>query len=394
MSNNVILNSYVYHFLLHCRRISEVQRLLDPETFDGWQQWIEGLEFKNGLDNSVSVYWTHPQPGNIALGTDGLIWFSHGTKESRVNQNQVILEKHVRQAAMESGLSIHAENTIESIMEGRFHSHYQEEELLFDTWAKSVDPKKIDIFLMNESVTAPEMRFITSALGDLTKKTLLDIGCGLGEASVYFAVKGAEVTAVDVSRDMLTEVSLLAESYKTRVRTHRASIDHLHFPKGEKFDVIYAGNVFHHVNISTALDEIISLMTDESILVCWEPVAYNPIINIYRKIATHVRSDDEHPLTLSDIDQFRQYFSSVEVEWFWLTTLVIFILMFFWQRRNPNNERFWKAVVVEGEKWAWLYKPLAAIDHWLISVFPFLGPLCWNVVIIAKQPKEKNNNIR
>jgi len=40
------------------------------------------------------------------------------------------------------------------------------------------------------------MRHVRRALGDLRGKSLLDVGCGLGEASVYFALEGASVTAI------------------------------------------------------------------------------------------------------------------------------------------------------------------------------------------------------
>ena len=69
-----------------------------------------------------------------------------------------------------------------------------------------------------------------------------------------------------------------------------------------------------------------------------------------------------------------------------LTALLIFILMVAVQFRSPNKERFWKKVIDEAGRWAWLYRPLAAIDRGLIAILPFLGPLCWNVVIVAKCP--------
>jgi SAM-dependent methyltransferase len=296
------------------------------------------------------------------------------------------MERHVRYVSQLGGLTINVENTVDALMEGRFRRHFSEEERLFGAWAKSVDPGQIDVIQMNESITAPEMRFISAYLGALNGKKLIDIGCGLGEASVYFALKGARVTAVDLSQDMLSEVVTLARRYHTEVETLRASVEHLHLSQEDSFDIVYAGNIFHHVDIRAALDEVTKYMTDNSMLVCWEPVAYNPLINIYRRIAIRVRSFDERPIRMSDIETFKEYFSSIELHWFWLTTLVIFMIMIIWQRRNPNQERLWKAVVIEGQKWAWLYKPLEKLDRWLLATFPFLGPLCWNVVIIGKGP--------
>ena len=59
------------------------------------------------------------------------------------------------------------------------------------------------------------------------------------------------------------------------------------------------------------------------------------------------------------------------------------------QFRNPNKERFWKKVIDEADSWAWLYRPLAALDRGLLAMLPFLRPLCWNVVIIASHPLKK-----
>jgi hypothetical protein len=72
------------------------------------------------------------------------------------------------------------------------------------------------------------------------------------------------------------------------------------------------------------------------------------------------------------------------VRWFWLNTLLIFILMAVVQFRSPNKERYWKKVIEEADTWAWLYRPLAALDRGLLKVLPFLRPLCWNVVIVGK----------
>ena len=71
-----------------------------------------------------------------------------------------------------------------------------------DDWAKSEDLDKIDVRKNNEVCTAPEMRYITKKLGNLKNKTLLDIGCGLGEASVYFSMNNAIVTASDLSEQI------------------------------------------------------------------------------------------------------------------------------------------------------------------------------------------------
>ena len=53
------------------------------------------------------------------------------------------------------------------------------------------------------------------------------------------------------------------------------------------------------------------------------------------------------------------------------------------QRRNPNKERFWKVILEEGNKWAWIYKPLEKLDKIILFLCPPLRLLCWNIVIFA-----------
>lgn len=253
-----------------------------------------------------------------------------------------------------------------------------------DRWALGASLP--DIFSFNEALTSPELRAIHSALPSVKRKKVMDLGCGLGEASVYFAHRGADVTAIDLSPEMLNATGRLAEKNKVSVRCHLAAAEDLGLDGSDKYDVIYVGNLFHHVDIERTLEKLIRHLKSDGVLVSWEPIAYNPVINVYRRIATEVRTPDEHPLYRSDVRKITGKFKDSQLRFFWLSTLVIFLAMALVQRRNPNKVRFWKAVVEESDKWAWLYRPLAAVDRCVLAVFPFLGWLCWNVVIVAKNP--------
>ena len=49
-------------------------------------------------------------------------------------------------------------------------------------------------------------------------------------------------------------------------------------------------------------------------------------------------------------------------------SLIIFIIMYCLQRRNPNQERYWKSVIKEEKSWRWLYYPLEKIDAILLKL--------------------------
>jgi SAM-dependent methyltransferase len=231
------------------------------------------------------------------------------------------------------------------------------------------------------------MRYITQRLGVIKGKDLLDVGCGLGEASVYFAMLGASVTSSDLSQGMLDAAQRLAAANNVSVQPLLSAAEDLRITVDRKFDIIYLGNLLHHVNIEETLSRLKRHLKPNGVFVSWDPVQYNPIINVYRKMAMDVRTPDEHPLRIADIKTFRNNFKYVETRFFWLSTLIIFLLMALVQKRNPNKERFWKVVLQEGNKWQWLYTPLSIFDRILLTLVPPLGWLCWNVVVIAKNPR-------
>ena len=260
------------------------------------------------------------------------------------------------------------------------------EEAFHDAWAGEEDASRIDVRRTNEVCTAPELRYIHQRLGDIRGKRILDIGSGLGETSVYFALRGARVTALDISVRMLDVTSALADRYGVCVRTHRADLNSLRLESSERYDIVHAANVLHHLDLDQALPQMLAHLEPTGTFISWDPLAYNPIINFYRRVATKVRTEDEHPLRRKDVRQITGHFRRVETRWYWLSTLSIFMLMAAWQRRNPNRERYWKAVVKEADRWARLYRPLAGVDEVLLRLVPALRWWCWNVLIFGWEP--------
>ena len=81
-----------------------------------------------------------------------------------------------------------------------------------------------------EAPTALENRFILSQMGPLSGKKLLDIGAGLGESSVYFALQGAHVTTVDISRLMVETALQLGRKFGVALEGIVSSAEDLNLP--------------------------------------------------------------------------------------------------------------------------------------------------------------------
>jgi 2-polyprenyl-3-methyl-5-hydroxy-6-metoxy-1,4-benzoquinol methylase len=411
MPKKILYESAIHQLLWAGKRLQARARAVSPALADQIATWIANVTFLNPGPGAVLVKWAGPNPGSHTLVLKNARFYTRGdaqvhsqrqatagltfADDAVMDGNIAYFDRELHQILSSAG-AIEADTLKKLFLPGgaapavaasasaeRKHA----EEVFHDEWAASEDLTRINVRHRNEACTAPEMRQIRKKLGDLRNRTLLDVGCGLGEASVYFAMEGALVTATDISPGMCRLTSRLAARNGVNVTTHVSAIEDLGLNPTQQFDIIYTGNTLHHADIKATLENILPHLKPDGVFVSWDPVAYNPIINIYRAIATKVRTEDEHPLRLRDIRAVTSRFASAEVSWFWLTSQLIFILMVVAQFRSPNKERFWKKVIDEADSWAWLYRPLAALDRILIKLLPFLGPLCWNVVIVAKSPK-------
>jgi 2-polyprenyl-3-methyl-5-hydroxy-6-metoxy-1,4-benzoquinol methylase len=393
MGKKIKFESFKYRFLIAANAVDYHS---DDTTLPAWNEFIKNIKFKHEK-GAVEISWKLPKHGNIIAPLNGAKFYLRGDNEKNIEKqsnsgllntedpiklkNDIYFKEIVMKVAESAGYN--KNDTSDAAHDERI----QTEREFHDAWADSEDVEDIDVLTANEVCTAPEMRYLTRRLGDIKGKRLLDVGCGLGEASVYFAILGADVTSSDLSQGMLDATTRLAKANDVTIKQHIASAEDMQLPPDAKFDIIYMGNLLHHVDIEETINRIKPHLTDEGMFVSWDPLAYNPAINIYRTMATDVRTPDEHPLKWKDIKLFHKHFSNVETKYFWFTTLIIFVIMALAQRRNPNKERFWKVVVQEGEKWSWLYGPLEKFDRLLLTIFPPFRLLCWNIVIVASTPK-------
>lgn len=235
-----------------------------------------------------------------------------------------------------------------------------------------------------ESCTTPEGAQIMAWLGDIRGKKLLDLGSGAGESAVYFAKKGAAVTATDLSGEMLRVVADVARLHGVDVITQKCPADALPFPD-RTFDIVHAANLLHHVDIAATLKEAHRVLKEGGVAVFWDPIAHNPIINIYRRIATEVRTEDEHPIKFSELKLYRDQFSEVKYECFWFFSLLLFVKFYLVDRVNPNKERFWKKIVQEADRVESTYRVLERMDKFILKALPFCKRFCWNIAIHCKR---------
>ena len=256
------------------------------------------------------------------------------------------------------------------------------EKTFHDQWASTIDVEGIKVKDYFEACTAPENRFIIQQLGNIKGKRILDLGCGAGENSVYFAKRGAVCVAADYSPGMVEVALQLATANQVEIEGCTENAIALSFPDNS-FDIVYASNLLHHLpDPQAAIKEMCRVLKPGGKACFWDPLKHNPVINVYRRIATSVRTEDEQPLDINIVNFVKSLFSTTTYDTFWIATLWIFLRFYLIDRVDPNQERYWKKIIIEQEKLQPNYQRLEKIDV-VLKKLPLIKRFAWNIAVVA-----------
>jgi SAM-dependent methyltransferase len=88
---------------------------------------------------------------------------------------------------------------------------------------------------------------IEKLIGNVTGARVLDLGCGAGSYSIWFAERGAQVTGLDLSETMISLATRKAEERGLRIDLQVADIrEPLPFG-GFEFDLVFTATALHYV---------------------------------------------------------------------------------------------------------------------------------------------------
>jgi SAM-dependent methyltransferase len=198
---------------------------------------------------------------------------------------------------------------------------------------------------------------------------VLEYGCGDGSYGFELARRGGRVTGIDISPVAIEQAQQQAakEGVEDSTRFMVMDCEQLDFDD-QSFDLICGGGILHHIDLDKGYAELARTLRPDGKAAFLEPMGHNPLINLYRNRTPELRTEDEHPLLESDLENARRHFDTVDAEYFNLLSLAAVPL-----RRTSAFDRVNRA--------------LDSADHWLFERFSGLRKHAWMVMVTLSGPR-------
>lgn len=199
---------------------------------------------------------------------------------------------------------------------------------------------------------------------------ILEYGCGDSSYAIKMTQWGGRVTAIDISDEAVEAARRLAAENDCLEGTTllRMNAEELSFPDAS-FDLVVGRAILHHLDLEKAYASMARVLRPGGTAIFLEPLAHNPVIDLYRRFTPHLRTEDEHPLTMADLDSARRHFGDLKLDYF--TLLSMGALAF---AKVPP-----------------LFKPVLNLldkaDAALFRLVPPAGRWAWTVAMVMTKPR-------
>ena len=219
----------------------------------------------------------------------------------------------------------------------------------------------------------PEGAYALSELGAIKGQRILDLGCGLGVASLILAQGGAHVVALDPAPRRIDQLHQHAATLglSASVQPLLGSAEAIPLPDAS-VDAVFTKSVLIHTDLPTAIREIKRVLKPGGRAVFLEPLAHNPFVNLYRQLLAPAQwKGITQYFTEQRVATLRQAFPISRERRFFVFGFGAFVFQF--ALRQPLL--FHTTVALT-----------QLIDQPLLTLLPPTRRLAWFVVITGRTP--------
>lgn len=162
--------------------------------------------------------------------------------------------------------------------------------------------------------TCYPLEYAFHLLGDVSGKTVLDLGCGSGENTILLTRRGAHVHATDISSSLISIARrrLAINGINEKVRFFVGSAHE--FPLAdESVDVVFGMAILHHLDLQLAAREVRRILRPGGRAIFQEPICNSKLLKFVRGLIPYRAPDVspfERPLTDVELEAFAEGYRS------------------------------------------------------------------------------------
>ena len=132
-------------------------------------------------------------------------------------------------------------------------------------------------------------------------KSVLEYGCGYWGSWYGLVGKASSITGIDVSSVAIQQARKDAQRLKVEdFRFLQMEAEDMQFADST-FDMIFGRGILHHLDLERSFRELSRTLKPDGFAIFWEPLGHNPLINLHRRLTPQRRTEDEHPLLITDL---------------------------------------------------------------------------------------------
>jgi len=140
--------------------------------------------------------------------------------------------------------------------------------------------------------------------------------------------------------------------------------------KAHSLDIVLGSAVLHHLILPDACVSIERLLSQGGPALFVEPLAYNPLIQVFRQLTPWLRTPDKTPFAIQAVEDLGQYFVEVEHDEYYLMAAAYFLIA------RLTTEQVKNVHIMRT-----LFRFLNSIDSLLLARFPRLKKYCWVTLV-------------